>query len=329
MRRSSTDLARLVAALSFALSLTASSAAQSIVPGPARQQVATAFPHQRGLTPADFPRALRLADGVYAYEDLREPGFTTVSLIVIGNNGVLLADGQESPEATRRLLATVARLTDRPVRWYVVGSDHADHTGGNAALPSGVTYVMHPKSLRNLQREAHDRGAAGWLAAGLPRLMVDKRRTIDVGRRTVEILHLGSAHTGGDLMVNLPDSGVVFMSEVFFNRVFPAMRTAQPAQWLSTIDAALAMDARVYVPGHGFVEEGPRSRRELVTFRGALQHVIEEAGRLHAAGVSADEAVARADWGPYADWMLADSQKLIAIRRVYAHIEGRLDRPRP
>ena len=68
----------------------------------ANAQVRTAYPEKRGFKLTDFPRTIKLADNVYGYEDIRNPGFTTVSLFVVGNDGVLIADGQGSPDATRR-----------------------------------------------------------------------------------------------------------------------------------------------------------------------------------------------------------------------------------
>ena len=62
-------------------------------------QVRTADPAARGLALTEFPRVVKLADNVYGYEEIRQPGFTTVSLVVIGRNGVLIADGQGSPAA--------------------------------------------------------------------------------------------------------------------------------------------------------------------------------------------------------------------------------------
>ena len=98
-------------------------------------QVRTAFPEQRGVKLTDFPRTIKLADNVYGYEEIRQPGFTTVSLFVVGNDGVLVADGQGSPEATRTLLDAIAKVTAKPIKWYIVGSDHGDHTAGNSLLP--------------------------------------------------------------------------------------------------------------------------------------------------------------------------------------------------
>jgi hypothetical protein len=113
------------------------------------------------------------------------------------------------------------------------------------------------------------------------------------------------------------------MSEIFLNRVFPAMRSAYPSEWLATVDKALAMNAEVYIPGHGFTESGPVSREELVAYRSALAAVIAEATRLFKAGVPVEDAVTRADWGQYATWTLAASQGPIAVRKVYEELSAR------
>jgi hypothetical protein len=125
-------------------------------------------------------------------------------------------------------------------------------------------------------------------------------------------------------MVHLPREKILFMSEAYLNRVFPAMRSAYPDEWVAMIDRALAMDVARYVPGHGFIEEPAASREELVAFRQALVAVTAEARRLHALGLAPEDAVKVANWGPYGDWFLAGQQGPIAIRRVYDQVEGRI-----
>jgi hypothetical protein len=114
------------------------------------------------------------------------------------------------------------------------------------------------------------------------------------------------------------------MSEAYLNRVFPAMRSAYPTEWIAMLDRALAMDVERFVPGHGFIEEPRTSREELVAYRGAITAVIAEVRRLHARGLSADAAVRAAQWGEYGSWLLAAQQGPIAVRRIYDEIEGRL-----
>jgi glyoxylase-like metal-dependent hydrolase (beta-lactamase superfamily II) len=308
---------------------------------PLLAQTRTADPAKRGLQLSEFPRLVPLAANVYGYEEIRSPGFTTVSLIVVGRDGVLIADGQGNAAATQTMLDRIRRVTPLPVRWYVVGSDHGDHTGGNSVLPKDVTFIVHPTSRLQLERDAAAAQAANERAratantsgagAAQPRVVVvpttamtSDRQMVDVGGMAVEARFLGRAHTGGDLSVYLPRDKILFLSEAYPNRVFPAMRSAYPSEWVRTIDRALAMDVQRFVPGHGFIEEARVSREELVAFRDALVAVTAEAKRLHTLGLSLDDAAKQANWGPYKDWFLAEQQAPIAIRRVYDEIEGRI-----
>lgn len=293
-------------------------------------QTRTADPVARGIALTEFPRVVKLADNVYGYEEIRQPGFTTVSLFVVGRNGVLIADGQGSPAATQAMLDRIRTITPLPVRWYVVASDHGDHTAGNSVLPKDVRYVVHPTSRAQLVRDSAA-AASGARGGQPPRVVVvppapmtSDRELIDLGGITVDVRFLGRAHTGGDLVVLLPREKILFMSEAYLNRVFPAMRSAYPDDWVRMIDRALAMDVTRYVPGHGFIEEPVASREELVEFRKALVAVTIEARRLHALGLSVDDAVKAANWGPYRDWFLADSQAPVAIKRVFDQLDGRL-----
>lgn len=294
-------------------------------------QVRTADPAARGIALTEFPRFVKLADNVYGYEEIRQPGFTTVSLVVVGSSGVLVADGQGSPAATRTMLERIRTLTPLPVRWYVVGSDHGDHTAGNSELPPGTTFVVHPASRAQLQRDSAAAVASAGRSGQPPRVVVvppvamtGDRQRIDLGGMIADVLFLGRGHTAGDLMVHLPREKILFMSEAYLNRVFPAMRSAYPTEWVRTLDRALAMDVTRYIPGHGFIEEPAASREELVAFRQALVDVIAEVRRLHGQGLPAEDAVRAAAWGPYADWFLAAQQAPIAIRRVYDEFAGRL-----
>jgi glyoxylase-like metal-dependent hydrolase (beta-lactamase superfamily II) len=286
-------------------------------------QPRTADPAKRGLKPGDLPRTIKITDNVYGYEGIHNSGMPTVSLIVIGNDGVLIADGQGSPEATQQLLDAIKQVTQKPIKWYVVGSDHGDHTAGNSVLPKDITYVVSPASKAQLERDAATAKPPRVVVVP-PVAMTAEKQVIDVGGTEVQVLNLGRAHTGGDLSVYLPKPGILFMSEAYLNRVFPAMRSAYPHEWLKTLDKAIAMNARHYIPGHGFIEDPKVAHEELLEYRKALEYVINEVNRLHKLGLSAEDARRQANWGPYKDWMLSDSQDIIAIRKVYEEIEGKL-----
>ncbi len=145
-----------------------------------------------------------------------------------------------------------------------------------------------------------------------------------MGREQIQILFLGRAHTGGDLAVFLPREKILFLSEIYLNRVFPAMRSAYPSEWLHALDRAEAIDANLYIAGHGFTETAAVSKEELHNYHQALQAVVAEATRLYKAGVPVDQAIKDANWGEYGSWTLAASQGPIAIRKVYEELSGKL-----
>lgn len=301
------------------------------------EAIRTADPYARGYTDADFPRVKELAPGVFTYEQLRSAGaerFTTVSFFVVTDQGVLVADGQGNHEETALLVATIADITDQPITHVVVASDHGDHTAGNTAFPPGVEYIAHPTSAAALEAMAATRAEGGQVTDGQPgepdapfplaMRLVDDALNLVLGGRDIRILFLGRAHTGGDLVVHLPDERIVFMSETYLHRVFPAMRSAFPSEWATMIEAAQALNADVYVPGHGFVDSAEMLTAELEIYRQAVIQVIEVVRRLYDQGLSLEDAQAAVDFGELGEWSLSASQIPVAVRQVYRELNGEL-----
>jgi glyoxylase-like metal-dependent hydrolase (beta-lactamase superfamily II) len=265
----------------------------------------------RGLTPADFPRVTKLADNVYAYEQI-DPTKRTVTvnnLLVITTAGVLIAESQGTVENVKRLVADVAKLTPQPIKYVVVGSEHGDHTGGIAAFPAGVVYLAHPFSAPRIKQPTEP--------------VVDKR-VITMGGTDIDVLFLGRAHTGGDLEVYLPREKILFMSEVFSNRIFPSMANGYPAEWVDALKKAEQMDVGYFVPAHGFVDSAAVMREEERNYRLALERIIAEGTRLHAAGTSVESAPAGARFEPYDGWTRAANNAFAGLKRVYMALDGHL-----
>ena len=320
MRPDDLNAARAVAFATVAIAVAATSCRP--------ETIRTADPFARGYAVDDFPRVQELASNVYSYEQLRSAGdelFTTVSLFVVTNDGVLVADGQGSPAETQRLIDAIARITDQPIAHVVVASDHGDHTAGNSAFPTSARFYAHPTSRAALETAAAAPGRSPDAPpVVIPDQLVETGRTLILGGVEVRILFLGRAHTGGDLAVHLPNERLLFMSEAYLHRIFPAMRSAYPSEWIAMIEAAQAMDVDIYVPGHGFVDSPAVLEAELEVFRQAVEQVVEEATRLHAAGFALEDAIGAADFGDLELWSLRSSQAPRAIGRVYMELEGKL-----
>jgi cyclase len=299
------------------------------LPDLSNAQPRTADPAARGFKDSDFPRTVKIADHVYGYEDFHPSPdkMTTVSFWVVTNEGVLLADGQADPVKTQKLLDAIRKTTDKPLKYYVVCSDHGDHTGGNSVLPASVKVIAHPASKAALERMNSTRKPDAPSVRMPDEVMAGDKKVLTVGGIEIQLLFLGRAHTGGDLSVYLPKQKILFMSEAYLNRVFPAMRSAYPSEWVEVLEKAERMDVQTYVPGHGFVEAPKASREELVEYREAMQSVIAEVKRLHDAKVPVDEAIKQANFGEYQSWKLHESQRPIAVRKIYEELDGKLPKP--
>lgn len=288
---------------------------------------------KRGYKESDFPRVKKLADNIYSYEALRggdpDGKMTTVSLFVVTSEGVLVADGQGNPAQTQRMIDDIKKVTNQPIRYVVVCSDHGDHTGGNQVFPSTAVFIAHPTSVKTLQASA----AAPTRRPDAPKVIIPTesvadKRVLKMGGTEIQILFLGRAHTGGDLSVYLPKEKVLFMSEAYLNRIFPAMRSAFPSEWVETVKKAEKMGVNVYVPGHGFVEDPKVLKEELVAYRRALETVIAEVKKQHAAGKTAEQADKDANFGEYQNWTLHGGQRRTAINKVFDELTGKLA-PKP
>jgi cyclase len=318
----------------FAAAMTIPLAVPAVGYAQEKTNVSSADIAERGLRVSDFPRWKALKPDIYFYEGLHSPDpdghiVNTGSLIVVTTDGVAVLDGQGDVAQAQAMVDTIRKLTPQPIKYVIVGSDHGDHTGGNTAFKAAfpnVVFISSPASQNALANKPDP-----------PTESVSDKRVLKMGKTELDILDLGRAHTGGDLVVYLPQSRIMFMSEVYLRGVFPAMRTAYPSEWVKTIEQAQGMHATWYIPAHGFVDDPATMKRDLEEARKALVYVVAEGKRLHDAGIPCVpekvqpgqkpvvcEAVQRASWGPYANLALRASQQQGAILRVYEELDGKL-----
>lgn len=295
----------------------------------AENAVRTSSPEERGLTEADFPRVQQIAAGVYTYEALtgsEDDRYTTNSLFVVSEHGVLVADGQGSIEETQRLIATIGKVTTAPITHVVIASDHRDHTAGNAAFPANAEFIAHANSVATLESAAVDAAARNEtrIPVVTPSVVVEESISLSLGEIAIKVIFFGRAHTGGDLLVYLPNEKLLFASEVFLNHMFSGFRSAYTREWIDVIRQAEALDVDYYIPGHGFVDSAATLEEEWLAHKQHVQAVFAEVSRLHAAGRSVDQAVDEADFGIYENWSGAELQGPIAVRRIYAELNDEI-----
>ncbi|RNM13862.1 MBL fold metallo-hydrolase [Nocardioides pocheonensis] len=272
---------------------------------------------------------LEVADRVWV---ARYAWFDVNVSVVEGPAGLVVVDTNASERAAHEVLADLRRLSGAPLVAAVNTHVHFDHTFGNGVFAAeGAEIVAHEAAAEALPEHAAEiRGQAAAELDDDPRYaelvdthpLVPSRTfssalTLDLGDRLVELIHPGKGHTGGDLVVRVPDADVVLAGDLVEES---ALRGGAPGygddswpmEWPTTLDLALNLVGpdTVVVPGHG----APVGRDFVQEQRAALGVVAETIRDLAGRGVPLDQALEAAEW-PYPREQLRH-----AVRRGYEHL---------
>jgi cyclase len=197
------------------------------------------------------------------------------------------------------MIEALRTTTDKPVVALVNTHFHGDHTFGNSAIPTS-RIIAHRSAYERL---ATGGGAyrellccvrpdlapeIGELEFVLPTELVDDRLVLDLGDVSVDIRHTGRhAHTTGDLLVLLPERGVLVASDLVFNGILPVARDADLAGWMAVLAAQRdSFAGDVVVPGHGALGGRELFDRQI----SVLSAVVEAVTAVESAGGSRDDA---------------------------------------
>jgi glyoxylase-like metal-dependent hydrolase (beta-lactamase superfamily II) len=251
-----------------------------------------------------------LGRGVWAAIAVPGSGAGANAGFMIGPNGVLVVDTFEDPDAARALLAAIRAKTDKPVRYVVDTHYHLDHTAGNDVFAAAGATVMAQRNVRTWERSenlkffgAHPTAQQQQFVAtlGLPSVTYGGDVTIWLGDRKVFVRTL-EGHTGGDSTVVVPDAGVVFTGDLFWNHTLPNLIDANTREQIASNDTLIHdyPDA-AFVPGHGEVGKAAdvRAFRDYLV---ALRKAVADARQSGKSGEALVNAVLPQLEAKYGGW---------------------------
>ena len=240
--------------------------------------------------------------------------------VQVGEDGVLVVDtGLERTSAD--LLAAIDDLSGgRTIRWIINTHAHADHTGGNAAITSsgavmeggdrvpsfddgnvgaGVTNIVAHETVLTRMSQGVDGAPPPAFRAWPTATIATDRKEVFFNDEAVQIFHVPSAHTDGDLIVFFRKSDVVVAGDVFTTTGYPRVSSAQGG----SIDGELAglnrildltvprinQEAGTYViPGHGRVAD----ESDVVDYRDMVTVIRDRVRDMVDRGLTLDEVLA-------------------------------------
>jgi glyoxylase-like metal-dependent hydrolase (beta-lactamase superfamily II) len=126
------------------------------------------------------------------------------------------------------------------------------------------------------------------LKPALPTIAFEQTMKLYRRDREIHLLHLGRAHTEGDVFVYLPKEKVVVTGDAVIGWT-PYMGDGYPEDWVGTLDRLAQLDFTHIIMGHGDVV----GRDWLRAFRAYVHDMVEAVRQEAATGASLDEVKQR------------------------------------
>jgi quinoprotein relay system zinc metallohydrolase 2 len=199
--------------------------------------------------------------GAVADVSATNAGDVSNSGFIIGTQGVAVIDSGGSRQVGEELYRALRSQTDLPVLCVILTHMHPDHVlGASVFAEAGARVVGHEALPRALADRAQSYLANLELLAGaqalidtqpvLPDEVITATRSLDLGGRVIRLQAWPNAHTGADLTVGDPTSGILFAGDLLFHRHAPAL-DGSVLGWQRVLTQMQSLPYTQVVPGHG------------------------------------------------------------------------------
>jgi glyoxylase-like metal-dependent hydrolase (beta-lactamase superfamily II) len=218
-----------------------------------------------------------------------------LSFLVTGD-GVIVINGGGSYGLAEALHKEIKEVTDQPVKLVVNENGQGHAALGNCYwAKQGVKIIAHEDAAHEFEQRSHqimqaaearlkDRAANNCVK--VPDETFSDKKDVSMGNMKVELLHLGPAHSPGDMQVWLPEEKLVIAGDMAFHeRLLPIFDDTDTASWVETWENEFEKLGAIYViPGHGHPTNMAQVRRYthdyLVYLRGKIREHIDGGGGL-------------------------------------------------
>lgn len=314
-------------------------------------------------------RFLKMADGVYQAVGTGTIHVMSNSLVLVGDDNVLVVDSHVTPAAARALLKAIKTLSDKPVRHLVNSHYHFDHAHGNQVFPEGVDIIGHEYTREKLLGKVLEENTFRSFASAVPgqiaelkalvaqeddpelkaaleeqvrvqedyrdalpetvptppNVTLDRKMTLYQGDREIQLLFFGRAHTGGDVVVFLPNERLVFTGDLMYSAL-SYMGDGFVDEWPDTLEGLKALDFDLILPGHGDPVQG---KEHIGHFQAFLRDLWQRVAALRSQELTAEQTSERVDMTDHSanyPEITGPGFDIRAIERMYQRMDARSER---
>jgi len=280
-----------------------------------------------------------IGEGLYAFTAEGDPN----SGVIIGDDSVMVIEAQATPRLARKVIDCIRQVTDKPISHLVLTHYHAVRVLGASAYGAGQVIMSDAARAMVVERGAEDWDSefgrfprlfqGDEVIPGLPwpTSPFSDHMTVYLGKRRVDIMHLGRAHTAGDAVVWVPDSEVMFTGDIVEYHSACYCGDGHFADWGSTLEAIASFEPKAIAPGRGdaligeeMVEKAIASTWDFIDSTYApVKRVAARGGTLRQAW----EAVRAACDPKFADFAIYEHCLPFNVARAWDEARG-IDTPR-
>ncbi|MFV0292704.1 MAG: MBL fold metallo-hydrolase [Paracoccus sp. (in: a-proteobacteria)] len=263
--------------------------------------------------------------------------------VIIGDDSVMIVEAQATPRLARKVIEKVREVTDKPISHLVMTHYHAVRVLGASAY--GAPTIIMGEKARSMVVE---RGQEDWDSefARFPRLFqgheeipgltwpnvtFSDRMTVYLGKRRVDLMHPGRAHTAGDIVAYVPDQNVMFTGDIVEYHSACYCGDGHFADWPQTLENIRSFDLGAIAPGRGDALIGPDMvNRALDNTADFVRSTFQPAARVARGGGALKQAwdAVRAECDPkFGDYAIYEHCLPFNVARAYDEALG-IDTPR-
>ena len=200
-----------------------------------------------------------VGEGLYAFTAEGDPN----TGVIIGDDSVMIVEAQATPRLARKVIDCVRTVTDKPISHLVLTHYHAVRVLGASAY--GAQEIIMSDAAAAMVEE---RGQEDWDSEfgrfprlfegheeipGLtrPTMTFSDAMTVYLGKRRIDIMKLGRAHTAGDAVVWVPDQEVMFTGDIVEYHSACYCGDGHFSDWPETLANIATYEPRAIAPGRG------------------------------------------------------------------------------
>lgn len=246
--------------------------------------------------PQPVAKNIYSAIGATAAPTYENSGHNNNLSFIITGDGVVVVNAGANYLLAQALHDEIKKRTKQRVKYVILenaqghamlGSNYWQAQGAKIVSQKDGAAVMRKygqASVERMQTRQKDKGKG--TVATVADIVFDDQYEIKLGGTIIQALHLGPAHSPGDIVVWLPQQKVVIAGDMAFHqRILPVTSHTDTAAWIQTWDNKFEkLGATIVVPGHGtptnMTEVRKYTRDYLLYVRSEVAKIIEDDGDL-------------------------------------------------